>query len=297
MACAMAPCNMFNPGKQREGEPEPAQKKATRAWCIDEAQFKGYTPPKGFYTTTAFTDYALKYLEEGRDSKKPFFLYVAYTAPHDPMMALPQDIAKYKGRYADGYKKIRDARYKRQLEMGLIDENVKLTDLAGAWEKLSDKDRAIEERTMEVYAAMIDCVDQNIGRILKKIQELGQEDNTLVLFVSDNGGSSENVGNMGNRVNPVIGEMDNWKSVGGKWANVSNTPFKKYKNYSMEGGICTPMIAYWPAVIKQKAFSQTGLPTSSTSSQLSWISRAQNTQQNSATRRSSHSRAKAFCQS
>ncbi|GAG82221.1 unnamed protein product, partial [marine sediment metagenome] len=119
--------------------------------------------------------------------------------------------------------------------MGLIDESVTLTPLAGKWESLSAKERAIEERTMEVYAAMIDCVDQNIGRLLKKLKELGQEENTLVIFVSDNGGSSENVNNMGNKTNPVIGEMDNWKSVGGRWANVSNTPFKKYKNYSMEG--------------------------------------------------------------
>ncbi len=244
-------CNMFNPGKQRDGEPKPAQKHPNRAWCIDDKTYAPYTPKKGFYTTDTFTDYALKYLEEGKDSDKPFFLYVAYTAPHDPMMAHPKDIAKYKGRYSAGYKSIRDARYKRQLEMGLIDEKTTpLTPLAGDWEKLSPEKRAIEERTMEVYAGMIDCVDQNIGRLLNKIKELGQEKNTLVIFVSDNGGSSENVGNMGNKVNPIIGEMDNWKSVGGKWANVSNTPFKKYKNYSMEGGICTPMVACWPDVIK-----------------------------------------------
>jgi arylsulfatase A-like enzyme len=246
-------CNMFNPGKQRPGEPVPAQKRyRKRWWCIDDQVIQGYTPPKGFYTTTTFTDYALQYLEDDRDSEKPFFLYISYTAPHDPLMALPEDIAKYKGRYAKGYKAIRDARYKRQLEMGLIDESVKLSDLAGDWEALSPEQRATEERTMEVYAAMIDCMDQNIGRVLKKIKDLGQEDNTLVLFLSDNGGSAENVRNMGNKENPVIGEMDNWKSLGASWANVSNTPFKKYKNFSMEGGISTPLVAYWPAVINER---------------------------------------------
>jgi len=253
-------CNMFNPGKQREGEPKPAQKRSNRAWCIDGETYRPYTPPKGFYTTDAFTDYALKYLDEGKESDRPFFLYVAYTAPHDPMMAHKKDIAKYEGRYAAGYKAIRDARYKRQLEMGLIDESVALTPLAGDWESLGPEKRAIEERTMEVYAAMVDCVDQNIGRLLSKIKELGQEENTLVLFISDNGASAEVVRNMGNKANPVIGEMDNWKSQEGRWANVSNTPFKKYKNFSMEGGICTPMIAYWPAVIKQRG-SITARPT------------------------------------
>jgi arylsulfatase len=246
-------CNMFNPGFQREGEPVPAQKRpGGRWWCIDDQVIQGFTPPKDFYTTITFTDYALKYLEEDKDSDKPFFLYVAYTAPHDPLMALPRDIRKYQGRYSAGYKAIRDARFKRQLEMGLVDKSTTLTDLTGDWEALSEQERAIEERTMEVYAAMIDCVDQNIGRVLDKVKELGQEENTLVLFASDNGASAEVVRNMGNKVNPVIGEMDNWKSLEGRWANVSNTPFKKFKNFSMEGGICTPMIAYWPAVIKTK---------------------------------------------
>ena len=244
--------NMFNPGKQRPGEPKPAQKRSTRAWCIDGETFKPWTPPKGFYTTDAFTDYALKYLEEDKDSDKPFFLFLSYTAPHDPLMAWPDDIAKYKGVYSSGYKAIRDARFERQKKMGLVDSSTKLTELTGEWEKLSDAQKKIEERSMEVYAAMIDRVDQNIGKVLAKVKELGQEDNTLILFASDNGGSSENVGNMGNKTNPVIGEMDNWKSLGGKWANVSNTPFKKFKNYSMEGGICTPLVAYWPAVIKNK---------------------------------------------
>ena len=244
-------CNMFNPGKQRPGEPVPAQKRpGKRWWCIDDQVIQGYTPPKGFYTTTTFTDYALKYLEEDRDSDKPFFLYIAYTAPHDPIMALPEDIKKYEGVYDVGYQAIRDARYKRQLESGLIDEKAVLTDIQGDWDALSPEKRAIESRTMQVYAAMVDCVDQNVGRILAKVKELGQEENTLVLFVSDNGGSAENVGNMGNKKDPVIGEMDNWKSVGGNWANVSNTPFRKFKNFSMEGGIRTPLVAYWPAVIK-----------------------------------------------
>jgi arylsulfatase A-like enzyme len=253
-------CNMFNPGKQRPGEAAPAQKRAKRNWCIDAKEYASYTPPKGFYTTDAFTDYALQYLEEGKGSDKPFFLYLSYTAPHDPLMAWPEDIAKYKGKYSAGYKAIRDARYKKQLELGLISKDVKLSELRGQWSKLSAEEKAVEERTMEVYAAMIDRVDQNIGRVLAKVKELGQEENTLVLFTSDNGASSEVVKNMGNKKNPVIGEMDNWKSLGAKWANVSNTPFKEFKNFTMEGGICTPLVAYWPARIKEKG-SITKRPT------------------------------------
>jgi len=242
-------CNFFNPGKKREGEPQPAQKRRNRAWCIDDKLFRPYTPKeKDFYTTDYFAKYAIKYLDQYAREDKPFFLYLAFTAPHDPMMAWPDDIAKYKGKYLAGYEKVRNARHRRQIEMGLIDKDAfKLSPRASKnWDSLSEAKKTEEDLRMAVYAAMVDRMDQNIGKVLAKIKEIGKEDNTLVMFCSDNGGSAEVVRIGKGR----IGTMTRWSSVCGAWANVSNTPFRKYKNYSHEGGICTPLIARWPKGIK-----------------------------------------------
>ncbi len=238
-------CNHFNPGAQREGEARPAQKRKNRTWCFDEKTVQPFTPEdKKFYTTDSFTNWALEWLDEQKTSDKPFFLYMAYTAPHDPLMAWPEDIAKYEGVYDKGYDAIRQARYKRQVELGLFDpKTAPLTPASHAkWESLDEKKRADEIRRMQVYAAMIDRVDQNIGRLLKKIEDLGELDNTLVFFASDNGASSEVV----NKGEGQIGNIDRWSSQKGDWANVSNTPFRMFKNYTFEGGINTPLIAWWP---------------------------------------------------
>ncbi len=254
-------CNYFNPGNQRSGEAHPARKgkpgnKRTRPWCIDSFMYKPYTPEaRDFYTTDYFTNYALDWLEEYKDEDKPFFLYLAYTAPHDPLMAWPEDIEKYKDRYDAGYEKIRRQRYQKQLEIGLIDSTFKLSDPAYRdWSSLSVQEKMDEARKMEVYAAMIDRLDQNIGRILKKLEENGDDQNTLILFVSDNGASAEVV----NLVDDFgeIGTLTRWTSLGQDWANVSNTPFRYYKNYSYEGGINTPLIAYWPGVIEPDRISK-----------------------------------------
>ncbi len=243
-------CNYFNPGLQRPGEPKPAQKRyGKRNWCIDGETLQPYTPEqKDFYTTDYFTNRALAWLDEYKGEDKPFLLYMAYNAPHDPLMAWPQDIAKYRGKYRVGYEAIRNARYNRQVKMGLI--NPKTTPLSKRespdWETLSEDVRDQEDLRMAVYAAMVDRMDQNIGRLLAKIRELGEEDNTLVMFCSDNGGSSEVV-DIGSG---EIGTMTRWSSVRGPWANVSNTPFRKFKNYSHEGGICTPLVVCWPKVVK-----------------------------------------------
>lgn len=254
-------CNYFNPGEQRPGEGPPARKgkpgkKTQRWWCIDTAMYHPYTPEaKDFYTTDYFTNYALEWLEEYKDEEKPFFLYLAYNAPHDPLMAWPEDIAKYKGKYDEGYESIRLARYKKQLEIGLIDEKYKLSDpIYRDWELLEDSIRNAEIRTMEVYAAMIDRMDQNIGRVLNKLSEIGKDENTLIIFVSDNGASPE----MPKIVDDYgeIGSMTRWTSLGPSWANVGNTPFRYFKNYSYEGGTNTPCIAYWPGKIKAKSFTE-----------------------------------------
>lgn len=236
--------NHFNPGLQREGEARPAQKQPDRPYFIDHEKFQPYNPPKDFYTTDYFTKYALKWLEEYKNEDKPFFLYMAYTAPHDPLMAWPEDIAKYRGKYKAGYTDIRSKRYARQKELGLADQRFILSQESyDLWESLSDSLKDVEDLKMAVYSAMIDRVDQKIGEILKKIEEMGELENTLVLFMSDNGSSAEMVNIPGDG---KIGTVGQWTSLGKNWANVSNTPFRYYKNYSFEGGICTPMIAFWP---------------------------------------------------
>jgi arylsulfatase len=244
-------CNHFNPGMPREGEPPPAQKQSfgRRTFCFDQQTVRPYNPPKGFYTTDAFTDWALEWLDEVKagPKDKPFLLYLAYTAPHDPMMAWPEDIERYEGVYDTGYEPIREARYRRQLEFGLFDRDT--APISGPefpdWAALDPEKKRDEIRRMQVYAAMVDRVDQNVGRVLAKLKMIGRLDNTLIVFASDNGASSEVV-----RIGEgKIGTLGRWASQLGPWANVSNTPLRKFKNYSYEGGIKTPMIAWWPSRI------------------------------------------------
>lgn len=248
--------NHFNPGEQRSGEPKPANKGRVRPFGIDDTLIAPYTPEKDFYTTDYFTDYAIQWLEEYKNEDQPIFLYLSYTAPHDPLMAWPEDIAKYDGMYDDGYSAIRQERYRKQLEMGLIDSTYRLSDPEFPdWQSLSDSLREVEIQKMEVYAAMIDRLDQNIGRVLQKLRETDRADNTLILFASDNGASAEVVTLDTDDDTAPIGSMARWVSLGGDWANVSNTPFRFYKNYSHEGGINTPLIAYWPDKVPENSFS------------------------------------------
>jgi arylsulfatase A-like enzyme len=260
--------NHFNPGDQRDGEGAPARKEASveirkrlqaagrqapgypRTWCIDDDVISPFTPEPGFYSTDAFTDQALDYLDGHEGENAPFFLYLSYTAPHDPLMAWPEDIAKYRGRYLAGYEKIRTERYARQVESGLIDETFPLSEPThDAWNTLSDEEKDVEDQKMAVYCAMIDRVDQNIGRVLDRLRAQGELDNTVILFASDNGCSSEQVPEA--FLSPgsdtgEIGSMTRWSSLTESWANVSNTPFRYYKNWSHKGGSCTPLIAFWP---------------------------------------------------
>ena len=173
--------------------------KATRVgkpsipWAFDKKLIKPYFPAKGFYATDAFTDWGLEWLGEKERADDPFFLYLAYNAPHWPLHAHPDDIAKYKGVYDSGYEAIRKARYERQLAIGLFDEAV--TPLSEPehkpWTTLSPKERDEEALRMQIHAAMVDRLDQNIGRLLGKLRELGQLENTLIIFLVDNGASHE----------------------------------------------------------------------------------------------------------
>jgi len=245
-------CNYFNPGKQRPGEPAPGRKLATwRRWGIEHESLSPYTPEdKNFYTTDAFTDYAIQRLDEYAKEDKPFLLYLAYTAPHYPLHAWPDDIARYRGKYMGGWDELRKQRYARQVKTGLLDPKVyRLSprdEASPDWDSVKDKEAW--DLKMAVYAAMIDRMDQNIGRLMAKIRQLGKADNTLVLFLSDNGGCPETI-HKGTDPNP--GGLAGYHTVDAPWANASNTPFRKYKSTDYEGGACTPLIACWPARIKQ----------------------------------------------
>ena len=246
-------CNFFNPGTEaREGEGLPGRKKsAKRMWMIEDKHIPGYTnPDKKFYTTDAFTSYAIDRLEEYKGEDKPFLLYLPYTAPHYPLHAWPEDIAKYRGKFMIGWDKLREQRYKRMVELGVIEKKWKLSprdEKARAWDSLTDKEKDDEDLKMAVYCAMIDRVDQNVGRVFKKLKELGEWDNTLILFLADNGGCPEQP-----NTTPDIppGPVESYRTVSVGWANASNTPYRKFKSTDYEGGACTPFIAHWPGVIE-----------------------------------------------
>lgn len=242
--------NHFNPGKKRPGEGQPAQKRPDRPWVIDGKIYDQYTPPKDFYTTDAFTDYALGWLNE-QESEDPFFLYLAYTAPHDPLMAWPEDIAKYRGKYMEGYEAIRSKRFDKQKQVGIIPEGYPVSAPSFQdWDALTKEEKLEEDLKMAVYSAMIDRLDQNIGRLLQNLEEQDVLDNTLILFLSDNGASAELVTHVDG--SGEIGTLTRWTSLGGDWANVANVPYRYFKNHSQEGGVKTPLIAYWPQGIKNK---------------------------------------------
>lgn len=214
-------------------------------------------PPEDLYVTETFTDYALKFIDEAVDAEKPFFLYFAHIAPHWPLQAKPEDIAKYRGRYDVGWDAVREARYRRQVEMGLIDPRWKLSPRdpqAGAWDDQSAEKQQDLAHRMAVYAAQVDCIDQNVGRLVARLNEHGILDKTLFLFLSDNGCSAEGgPGGFSRGLDGApIGTAESYASVGLEWANVSDTPFRKFKISVHEGGIASPLIAHWPAGISRR---------------------------------------------
>ncbi len=237
--------NQFNPGKQRPGESKPAQKRI-RPFYINGKRYEPYTPDSTYYSTDRFTDWGIKYINRASKKEKPFFLYLSYTAPHDPLMAWPEDIAKYRGKYRVGYEAIRNQRFSKQKELGVIPEDFKLSDPTHVpWNSITEDQKDTEDLKMAIYAAMIDRMDYNIGRVMNTLRSNDELDNTIVLFVSDNGSSAEVVNKPGMASDGNMGAVGQWTSLGSDWANVSNTPFRMYKNNSYEGGINTPAIVSW----------------------------------------------------
>ncbi|HEY4207926.1 MAG TPA: arylsulfatase [Puia sp.] len=214
-----------------------------------------YMPPKeGFYMTDAITKYAVDILAARKEKQQPCFLYVAYNAPHWPLHALPEDIAKYKGKYMLGWDSLRSQRYRRQLRTGLFGPETKLSPRDSAvdsWDALSAEQKEQMASKMAVYAAQVDRMDQGIGRILDQIKASGREKNTIVIFLSDNGACAEGGPQGFDKKNNGLppGGVDSYMSYGQSWANASNTPFRYFKKWLHEGGISTPLIIRWPAGI------------------------------------------------
>ncbi|EAQ82265.1 arylsulfatase [Blastopirellula marina] len=212
------------------------------------------TTDQPFYTTDAFTDYAIRFLkEEQAGQQRPMFLYLAYTAPHWPLQAFEEDIAKYRGKYKIGWDKLREQRLERQKNLGLIAADRQLsprTPKIPAWDELDAAQQDEMDLKMAVYAAMIDRVDQNIGRLMKHLKESGIEDDTLILFLSDNGGCQEG-GVLGGAhfLDPEQRNRQYFHGYGEAWANASNTPFRLYKHFNHEGGTATPFFMRWPGKI------------------------------------------------
>lgn len=238
-----------------------------------------YENDPSFFYTDAISDQAVEFIRQHKkeNGDKPFFQYVAYTAPHWPLHAHDEDIAKYKGRFDAGWDKLREARLKRLVDDGILHPNWKLTDRDPTQPPFDEaKHRAWTLRCMEVYAAQIDRMDQGIGRIVKALEETGELDNTLLIFLSDNGACAEDIPEnvtaqelinlmiakattrdgkpvrFGNDPSIMPGAEDTYQSYGTAWANLSNAPFRLYKHWIHEGGIATPFVVHWPNGIAEK---------------------------------------------
>jgi arylsulfatase A-like enzyme len=228
-----------------------------------------------FYLTDGIAENAVQFIEGAAKTEKPFFLYTAFNAPHWPLQAPESAIARFRGRYQRGWDVMRAERHTRQIKSGLINPGWKVTgrdSRVPAWDRASFKEWEVER--MAVYAAQVYLMDAGIGRIMRKLEETGQYENTLILFMADNGGNYEEFGRMaadakrpifmrektkqgepvvsGNIPTIMPGPATTFQSYGGPWGNVSNTPFRLYKHYAHEGGISTPLVAHWPDGIRGK---------------------------------------------
>lgn len=228
-------------------------------------------PGSGYYGTTAIADHAIKYLKEhqSQHADKPFFQYLAFTAPHFPLHALPEDIARYRDKYRIDWEDVRRQRWQRQNEMGIVDgalsdvernigppydfpEHLKLLGPGEVnrplpWKELSDEQRDFQAAKMAIHAAMVDRVDQEIGRVLEQLRAMDAFENTLIFFLSDNGASAEiMVRADGHDPSALPGSAASYLCLGPGWSTTCNTPFRRHKTWVHEGGTATPLIVHWP---------------------------------------------------
>jgi arylsulfatase len=245
----------------------------------DDQPLPPVKPDSGFYLTNAIADHAIRCLKEHSEKHRdrPFFQYLCFTSPHFPLHALPEDIARYRERYVAGWDAIREARWRRQREMGLLDcalsprdpkavahwslSEKKLQEQIGpgesghavAWDRLTDEQKRFQATKMAVHAAMIDRMDRNIGRVLEQLEAMGELDKTAIFFVSDNGTTAEQI-IRGDGHDPAAepGSAGSYLCLGPGWSTAGNTPFRLHKSWVHEGGISSPLIVHWPAGIKAR---------------------------------------------
>ena len=228
-------------------------------------------PHAGYYAATAIADHAVKCLREHGEkyADQPFFQYVAFISPHFPLHALPEDIARFHGKYACGWDEVRQQRWQRMKDMGIIQCDLpamereigppydfpaaleKLgpgeTNRPLPWSELTDQQRAFQAAKMEVHAAMVYRNDQEVGKIVQQLRDMNVLENTLILFLSDNGASAEiMVRGEGHDPNAPPGSAASFLCLGPGWSSAANTPFRRHKTWVHEGGISTPLIVHWP---------------------------------------------------
>ena len=229
-------------------------------WLLNENRFTDFGEDASeFYATKDLTDFLIQFLKEKEEAvdKRPFFIYAAYNAPHGPLQAEEDLMRKYRGRYMKGWETLREERFKRQKALGLFDERTQLPEWQSnhrKWEDLTDTEKSWEDYRMAIYAAMVESIDRNLGRLKNELVRTGQWENTLFLFMSDNGANP--------RERSGRGYILPWKpksgmSQGTEWAAVSNTPFRWYKQSNFMGGVSTPFIVHWPAGLKAKQWDNT----------------------------------------
>lgn len=210
--------------------------------------------PAQWYSTDLWTNYSLQFIDEAKQQSKPFFLYLAHNAPHFPLQAPENEIAKFRGTYMKGWEQLRKERYQRQLKMGLIDKKYKLppvNPLIPKWDTLSQTEKNRYDHMMAIYAAVVHHLDSSIGVLISGLKAKGLYENTIIMFLSDNGGNAEpGIDGIYRGTNP--GLVNSVVHIGQGWAEVNNTPFWLYKHHTSEGGIATPFIFSWPAGIQQK---------------------------------------------
>lgn len=226
-------------------------------------------PGPGYYHTDAISDHACFFIHEhcingpfgqaASGEKKPFFLYTAYTAPHWPLHAPKEDIAAYRGKFRRGWDFLRQEKFDRMRQMGILDATWELSprdDEVPAWDSLTPEQQDEFDLRMSIYAAQLTVMDRGVGRIVQALRDTGQLDNTLILFLSDNGGCHEEV-HWGKPDPALFGTDESYESYGRPWANLSNVPFRMFKCWVHEGGISTPLIAHWPAgIARQNEFER-----------------------------------------
>ncbi|MCX7047505.1 MAG: arylsulfatase [Candidatus Sumerlaeota bacterium] len=210
--------------------------------------------PKDWYSTDLWTDYSIKFVDEALAAKQPFFLYLAHNAPNFPLQAPQEEIAKFRGKYKIGWDKLREQRHAKQIELGIMDKAWPMSPRppeVAAWDSLSAEEKDHFDHIMAIYAAVVAHMDTAVGRFVSALKQRNALDNTLILFLSDNGGNAES-GPKGRLEGKTPGDAQSTVFEGESWATLSNTPLRRYKHFAHEGGISTPLIAHWPSQIKRR---------------------------------------------